>query len=57
MLVCAECGIQSEGRASGWRALLNGEPEIDEHEFVTVFCPICSEREFGPPRRAHEGRA
>jgi hypothetical protein len=32
--------------ATGWRALLNGEP--DEPTFVSVFCAGCAEREFGP---------
>jgi hypothetical protein len=52
MLVCAQCGIESEGRAIGWRAFLNGEPEIDEYDFVTVFCPVCAAREFGLPKQS-----
>ena len=41
----------SRGKARGWRALLNGEPDVDEFDLVPVFCPDCAEREFGPPRR------
>jgi hypothetical protein len=51
MLVCVECGVESDERAASWRAVLNGEPEFDEHDFVTVFCPACAEREFGPGLR------
>lgn len=51
MLQCKECGRLSHGKAPGWRALLNGEPDVDEFDFVTIFCPVCAEREFGTPRQ------
>jgi hypothetical protein len=36
MLQCEECGRLSRGNALGWRALLNGEPGVDEFDFVTI---------------------
>ena len=44
VLVCVECGKQSEGSARGWRALLT----IDDE--AAVYCPECAEAEFGLSR-------
>lgn len=44
-LTCAVCGVESEGRARGWRALLGRED--DDTVTVQVFCPACAAREFG----------
>lgn len=46
MLVCTECGAESEGSArDGWRAFLtDGEKEP---ETVALYCPDCAEVEFG----------
>lgn len=41
---CAECGIETEDKARGWRALV-GE-EDDGGVMVAVFCPACAEREL-----------
>lgn len=47
VLLCANCGVTSEGSARGWRAFLTGEEgEVDG---VEVFCPECAEAEFGNP--------
>ncbi len=51
MLRCDECGreLQGEVEAHGWKAFIvvaDHEPEI------AVFCPVCSDREFGAA--AHE---
>jgi hypothetical protein len=43
-LKCSECGRPSIGKASDWRAYLTVGDE------VAVYCPVCSMREFGPPR-------
>ena len=48
MLACAECKIESTGKARGWRALLGLED--DDTETVVVLCPECAEREFGDER-------
>ena len=52
MLRCEECGELSTGKALGWRALLNGEPGVDEFDFVTIYCDWCAEREFGEQAQA-----
>ena len=44
LIVCAECGVESEGSARGWRAFLTGEE--GEEESVEVFCPKCARAEF-----------
>ena len=44
-LTCAVCGVESKGKARGWRALLGRED--DDAVTVQVFCPECAEREFG----------
>ena len=48
MLECAECKIESTGKARGWRALLGLED--DDTETVVVLCPECAAREFGDER-------
>jgi hypothetical protein len=40
-LICDECG-SAYGGERGWRGYLTREPRE-----VAVFCPGCSEREFG----------
>jgi hypothetical protein len=45
-LICVECGLVSDDRAEGWRALHAGDlHELDE---VIVYCPECARRELGP---------
>jgi hypothetical protein len=41
-LVCAECEIDSEGRAPGWRAF----PGVNDYDTVdvVVLCPECARR-------------
>lgn len=41
VLVCEECGVESEGSARGWRALLTVDDE------AAVYCQECAEEEFG----------
>ena len=44
VLVCANCGVKSEGTARDWRAYVTGEEgEVDG---VEVFCPACAREEF-----------
>ena len=50
MLRCEECERAEDGQAVGWRGLLNGEHGVDEFDYVSIFCPDCAEREFGPRR-------
>ena len=46
-LICLECGrVSAEGR--GWKAEW-ADPDDDFHE-LTVYCPACWKREFGPTR-------
>ena len=40
VLECGECG-ERDARGIGWRAYLDGDDE------VWIYCPECSEREFG----------
>lgn len=42
VLVCAECGVQSDRDAEGWRAFLT----CDEPPEAAVFCPECAATEF-----------
>ena len=58
MLTCAECGRQSDEKATGWEAHLGADDidEIAEDEeprrlLAFVFCPACARREFGASRR------
>ena len=46
-LKCAECGVQSEGDAPGWRGYRTDEPATDDVPAVVFLCPYCSIREFG----------
>jgi len=43
ILVCVECGRESEGDARGWRAFLTDDE-------AKVFCPECVGEEFLDPR-------
>jgi len=46
-VTCEACGIESDERAEGWRALHGLE---DDDAVVTVIvCPACAEREFKRP--------
>jgi hypothetical protein len=45
-LICAECATEADPEARGWQAY------IDCHDEVAMFCPECTERDFGPLRRA-----
>jgi rubrerythrin len=40
VLVCTECGVESQFGARGWRGY-----DADDDETL-FFCPACSEREF-----------
>ena len=42
---CEECGREDDGEARGWKAYL-GDAD-DGGDEVLVFCPECSEQEFG----------
>ena len=46
--VCVECGRVDDG-ARGWRGYLVGADDegFGEPEPLVVYCPACSEREFG----------
>jgi hypothetical protein len=46
-LRCGECGVLSDDRARGWRAVRAGEIDPDDTPELLVFCLDCSEREFG----------
>lgn len=54
-LRCEDCGRLADEDARGWRGYL-GIEDLGDEEFVLIFCPACSEREFGPAgrRRTHE---
>jgi hypothetical protein len=40
-LICVQCGKPAEPRAEGWKAYL------DDDDIAVLFCPDCTEREFG----------
>ena len=40
-LVCAGCGLESEGTARGWQAFHGAED--DDSTSVVVLCPGCAE--------------
>ena len=47
-LTCAECGIEAPPDATGWRAyVVSVRDEMNDEEYVTVYCPECAAREFG----------
>jgi len=50
VLTCLECGVRSDGNARGWRALIPYFFEDDETPDLSLYCPSCAEREFGPSR-------
>jgi hypothetical protein len=52
LLICAECGQESDARACRWKAYRVELEEIDEPPAVAFFCPDCDLREFAPGRRA-----
>jgi len=41
VLVCANCGVASEGTARGWQAFHGAED--DDSTSVVVLCPGCAE--------------
>ena len=41
LLICAECGCESDPLAAGWRGYYDAEDEL------VLFCRECAEREFG----------
>ena len=41
ILVCVECGEESEEDARGWRAFLTVDDELG------TYCPDCTREEFG----------
>jgi hypothetical protein len=48
---CVECGAEADERAAGWRAMLAADvDERGEDAEVVIYCRMCAEREFGPPR-------
>jgi hypothetical protein len=50
-LRCVQCGCRSGLYAIGWRGYRTDDPEREEPPAIGFFCPMCSESEFGPPRR------
>jgi len=48
---CVECECHTED-ARGWRAYLVDDAEDEEAPSVALYCPECSEREFGALRPA-----
>jgi hypothetical protein len=42
-LICADCGMESDEVARGWRGYLAAE-NFSDHDEVIVFCPSCAER-------------
>jgi hypothetical protein len=48
VLTCLECGVGADERARGWRALIPYFEEEDEAPDLSIYCPSCAEREFGP---------
>jgi hypothetical protein len=50
-LRCEGCGRLGEGSMDGWRALLGVDvDDEDVPEQAYLFCPDCTEQEFGLPR-------
>jgi len=47
-LFCWECLELSDTEARGWRAYRCDVPGEDAAPILRIFCPDCSEREFGP---------
>lgn len=39
----------AKGSAKGWRALLAKDWRDDDPAEVSIYCPTCAQREFGPP--------
>ena len=50
VLTCLECGERADERARGWRALIPYFEEADEAPDLSLYCPSCAAREFGPAR-------
>jgi hypothetical protein len=50
VLACLECGARADERARGWRALIPYFEEEEEAPDLSIYCPVCAEREFGPSR-------
>jgi hypothetical protein len=50
VLTCLECGERADEKARGWRALVPYDFEGDEQPDLSLYCPSCAEREFGPAR-------
>ena len=48
---CAECGVDADGRAEGWRGYRTDDPDLHEPSDLAWFCALCAEREFGPVKR------
>jgi hypothetical protein len=48
---CVECGRISGPYWIRWRAYRTDGPDGDAQPEVTIYCPGCADREFGPPRR------
>jgi hypothetical protein len=51
LVQCVECNRISGPYWIRWRAYLIGEPDSDEPPELTLYCPACADREFGPPSR------
>ena len=47
-LICAECRLEADERALGWRAYLveADKEERDDKEEILFFCSSCAAREF-----------
>lgn len=51
MLVCIECGAETDRFEPGWRTLLRFDSEQDSFDSAVSYCPECSVREFEFPSR------
>jgi hypothetical protein len=45
-LVCQECRVYSDAKATGWRGYRVDDPEENEPPVLAFYCPACAESEF-----------
>lgn len=55
-LVCQECRVASNSRATGWRGYRIDDPDENGPPALAFYCPTCAEREFGPSGYAAKNR-
>jgi hypothetical protein len=51
VLVCIDCGAETDRFEPGWRTLLRFDTEQESFESAVSYCPECSVREFEFPSR------